>query len=157
VNSKAKGRRHSRAIALQILYQMDQNDLTPEEALPLYYALLDEEDDPDVKAPPTLRPFAERIVKGVFLHLADIDRMIASASDNWRLERMSIVDRNILRLALFEMLHCPDIPPKVSINEAIDLGKAFGSADSGSFINGILDHFLSRIASQEVDTKTSSA
>lgn len=157
MNSKAKGRRQSRAIALQILYQMDQNDLTPEEALPLFYALLEEVDDPDVKAPPTLRPFAERIVTGVFLHLSDIDRMIASASDNWRLERMSIVDRNILRLALFEMLHCPDIPPKVSINEAIDLGKAFGSADSGSFINGILDHFLSSMSSQEVDTGTSSA
>ncbi len=157
MTSKAKGRRHSRAIALQILYQMDQNDISPEEAIPLFYSLAEGEDDPEVKAPIAFRPFAERIVRGVFLHLSDIDRMIASASDNWRLERMSIVDRNILRLGLFEMLHCPDIPPKVSINEAIDLGKAYGSADSGSFINGILDHFLSRIASQEVDAETSTA
>lgn len=157
MNSKAKARRHSRAIALQILYQMDQNGIAPEEAIPLFYSLAEGEADPEVKAPPGLRPFAERIVRGVFLHLADIDRMIASASDNWRLERMSIVDRNILRLGLFEMLHCPDIPPKVSVNEAIDLGKAYGTADSGAFINGILDRFLSRIAGQEVDAETPTA
>ena len=71
--------------------------------------------------------------------------MIVAASENWRLERMSIIDRNVLRIALFEMLYCPEIPPKVSINEAIDLGKTFGSPDSGAFINGILDHLLREV------------
>jgi len=62
---------------------------------------------------------------------------------------MSIVDRNILRIALFEMLYCPDVPPKVSINEAIDIGKKFGSEDSGAFINGVLDHILGNLRKAE--------
>ncbi len=73
------------------------------------------------------------------MHRAEIDGLIKRFSEHWRLERMSIVDRNILRLAVFELLNRPDIPAKVSINEAVDLGKKFGSEDSGSFINGILD------------------
>jgi len=71
--------------------------------------------------------------------------MLTAASEHWQLGRMSIVDRNILRIALFEMLYCPEVPPKVSINEAIDIGKRFGSEDSGSFINGVLDHILGRL------------
>lgn len=157
MKSKAKGRRISREIALQMLYQMDMTGTAPDEAVPLYYELVAVEDDPDVKAPPALRPFAETIARGVFQHRSEIDRMIVTASENWRLERMSVVDRNILRLALYEMLHCADIPPKVSINEAIDLGKSFGSADSGAFINGILDHFLPRITEEEMPLQTSSA
>lgn len=87
-------------------------------------------------------PFAEHLVNGVHFHRDQIDDMIAAASENWRLARMSIIDRNVLRIALFEMLYCLEIPPKVSINEAIDLGKTFGSPDSGAFINGILDRLL---------------
>jgi N utilization substance protein B len=83
--------------------------------------------------------FAERIVLGVLEHGREIDRLIERYSENWRLHRMNIVDRNILRMATFELLYCNEIPPKVTINEAIDLGKRYGSEDSGSFINGILD------------------
>jgi len=83
--------------------------------------------------------FFERIVFGVIEHCQDIDRLIAQYSENWRLDRMNLVDRNILRMATFELLYCEDIPPKVTMNEAIDLGKRYGSEDSGSFINGILD------------------
>ena len=133
-------RRRSREIALQVLYQMQMADLPPEEALGLYYQLFDE--DEKHRVPAEVRPFAEEIVRGVSLHRARIDEMITSASEHWRLARMSLVDRNILRIAVFEMLFCFDIPPKVSINEAIDLGKTFGSPDSGAFINGILDHIL---------------
>ena len=81
----------------------------------------------------------KRLVLGVLEHFSQLDRMIEQYSENWRLDRINLIDRNILRIALFELLYCEEIPPKVTINEAIDLGKRFGSEDSGSFINGILD------------------
>ena len=83
--------------------------------------------------------FAKRIVEGVFEHAREVDQLIERFSENWRLDRMTLVDRNILRMAIFELLYCSEIPPKVTLNEAIDLGKRYGSEDSGSFINGILD------------------
>jgi len=127
-------RRRSREIALQVLYQMDMTHAPPGEAIAVYFE--------NFEVPVQVRPFAEHLVQGVFTHRLDIDQLIGSASEHWRLERMSIVDRNVLRIALYEMLHCSDIPPKVSINEAIDLGKTFGSEDSSAFINGVLDHIL---------------
>ncbi len=81
----------------------------------------------------------ERLVLGVLEHRQKIDQLIEKYSENWRLDRMNIIDRAILRLAIFELLYCGEIPPKVTLNEAIELGKRFGSEDSGSFINGILD------------------
>jgi len=127
-------RRRSREMALQILYQMEVTDAPPSEAIRLYYECFD--------SPLELRPFCEDIVNGVYIHRREIDQLISSTSEHWRLERMSIVDRNILRLALFEMMHYRSIPPKVTLNEAIELGKMFGSSESGAFINGILDHLL---------------
>ena len=129
---------------------MDVTDDAPEEALALYYELLRGEDDDaeEVHASMQARPFAESLVQGVDSHRSEIDGLIVSASEHWRLERMSIVDRNILRIALYEMLYCADIPPKVSINEAIDLGKTFGTEESGAFINGILDHILPELHRQ---------
>lgn len=88
----------------------------------------------------------ERLVLGVLEHCQEIDRLIEKYSENWRLVRMNIVDRTILRMAIFELLYCEEIPPKVTLNEAIELGKRYGSEDSGSFINGILD----RIQNEEV-------
>lgn len=129
-------------MALQVLYEMEMAATPPEEAINLYYDLLAFDEELKFDVPMQVRPFGEQLIQGVDVKQADIDRLIASASEHWRLERMSVVDRNILRIALFEMLYCPDIPPKVSINEAVDLGKTFGSADSGAFINGILDHIL---------------
>jgi len=129
-------------MALQVLYQVEVSQTPADEAIHLYYEILGEGDDLKFHVSLPARPFAEQIIEGVSLRKSEIDELIASASEHWRLERMSIVDRNILRIALFEMLHCPDIPPKVSINEAVDLGKTFGSAESGAFINGILDHIL---------------
>jgi N utilization substance protein B len=124
-------------MALQTLYQMDISGMAPEEGLRLYYDHFD--------APLPARPFTEQLVLGVYDHQSELDQFITSAAENWRVERMAPVDRNILRMALYEMLFCADIPPKVSINEAIDLGKKFGSEDSGSFINGILDHLLLKL------------
>lgn len=140
-------RRRSREVALQILFQVEVTGGAPREAIDLYYEIL-ASNDPDEDLKPIsagARPFAEQLVEGVHIHRSEIDDLITSASENWRLERMPLVDRNVLRIALFEMLYCSDIPPKVSINEAVDLAKSFGSADSGAFINGILDKTLAEL------------
>ena len=79
------------------------------------------------------------------------DTVIEQFSSNWKLSRMSCVDRNVLRIAVFELLYCADIPPKVSINEAIDVGKRFGTEESGAFINGILDSIRLAMQNNSVD------
>ena len=99
--------------------------------------------------------FAERIVLGVLEHREEIDRLIERYSENWRLERMTPIDRNLLRMAIFEFLYCDEIPPKVTLNEAVDLGKRFGSEESGSFINGILDRLQKEKARKTLDLKSS--
>jgi N utilization substance protein B len=85
------------------------------------------------------RAFAEPLIRGVLEHREKIDAMIGKFAQNWSLKRMAAVDRNVLRLAVFEMLHRGDIPPVVSINEAVDIAKKFSTQDSGKFVNGILD------------------
>ena len=90
--------------------------------------------------PDDCRAFAELIVRGVAEHQKKIDRCIKKTAANWSLNRLTPVDRSILRAAVFELLHCPDIPYKVTLNEAIEMGKKFGSEKSGAFINGVLDH-----------------
>ena len=124
-------RRAAREAALKILFQFDFNPSDAEELIASFWR--------GHKASDRMRAFAEHLVWGVLEHRDEIDRLIGEAAENWRLERMSAVDRNVLRLATFEMLYLPDIPPQVSIDEAIELGKRFGSEDSGAFINGILD------------------
>ncbi len=138
-------RRKSREIALQMLYQLEMTGQPPHEVIDLYYQIVSGEDGKSADLAESVRPFAEQLVNGVYQHRDELDAMIIAASENWRLERMSIIDRNVLRIALFEMLYRPEIPPKVSINEAIDLGKTFGSPDSGAFINGILDRLLREV------------
>lgn len=145
MKARTSRRRRSREIALQVLYAMEMSDTPPQEAMELFYGLFDSEEDLPFDIPMDVRPFAEKLIMGVELHQNEIDRLITASSQHWRLYRMPVVDRNILRIALFEMLHCPDIPPKVSINEAVELGKIFGSEDSGAFINGILDHILPQL------------
>ena len=86
-----------------------------------------------------VQPLVRWLARGAYEHRGEVDSLIKRFSEHWRLERMPTVDRNILRLAIYELLYRPDIPAKVSINEAVDLGKKYGSEDSGSFINGILD------------------
>ncbi len=86
-----------------------------------------------------MRVFADPLIRGTIEHLAAIDSVIARHVRNWSLERMAAVDRNVLRLAVYEMLHRLDIPPVVSINEAVDIAKKFSTHESGRFVNGILD------------------
>jgi len=94
-------------------------------------------------------PFARDIVVGVCEKKTVIDDMIRLSSRNWRLERMSRVDRSVLRMAVFEMLFREDIPPKVSIDEAVELGKQYGNAESGGFINGVLDDIFNTLRGKD--------
>jgi len=124
-------RRKSREIALQVLYQTEVNPLDPQETLEAFRNHFAPSEE--------VRQFASRIVEGVSRHRKEIDRVIECHSEHWKLDRMDVVDRNILRMGVFEILYCDEIPRKVAINEAIELGKRFGSEESGAFINGILD------------------
>ena len=102
-------------------------------------------------SPRLLSDFVREQVHGISEHLAEVDRMVTSHAENWRLGRMSVVDRNILRLAVYELLFRDDIPPIVSINEAIDLSKKFGTDESGGFVNGILDSIYKAIKGKTPD------
>jgi N utilization substance protein B len=97
----------------------------------------------ELELPQDVRQFAAERVKGVSEHLEEIDAHILACSDHWRVERMAVVDRNILRLAIYELIYQTDVPERVIINEAIELGKRFGTEDSGAFINGVLDQIRS--------------
>ncbi|MCG6944187.1 MAG: transcription antitermination factor NusB [Deltaproteobacteria bacterium] len=140
-------RRRSREMAIQVLYQVDMARSDINEALRLFCE--------HFKAPDSIRDFAVELANGVDQYREEIDTLIRRFSEHWRLERMSAVDRNILRLAIFELLYRADIPAKVSINEAVDLGKKYGSEDSGSFINGILDRI--RVDLEEGTLKVATA
>ncbi len=125
-------RTRAREIALQMLYQADARDKEFEVSSDDFLAL-GSGGDTDIEA------FARTLVEGTLGARAEIDAIISAAAQNWHLRRMAIVDRNVLRIAVYEMLHLADIPAKVSINEAIEIGKRFSTQQSGSFINGILD------------------
>lgn len=116
---------------MQALYFFDMSQNDPRETLDLYCQ--------NFVPPEFAEPFFQKLVDGVIAHKTQIDTIVEQYSSNWKVSRMSCVDRNILRIAVYEMLFCKDIPLKVSINEAIDVGKKFGTDESGSFINGILD------------------
>lgn len=134
-------RRQAREFALLALYEADLREGPVDGALrDLWDASMDGEGLEGGKVPePEEIAFAERLCAGVQGRKAEIDALIESCSTNWRLSRMPVVDRNVLRLAAFELLGCEDIPPNVSINEAIELAKRFGTADSRAFVNGIVD------------------
>ena len=117
---------------MQFLYQFDLSGGSLEEALPLFW-----QTQPETNV--TGRQFAEELVRGVVERRAAIDEKIAQYTEHWDLPRIAAVDRNILRLAMYEMLYRDDIPPVVSINEAVDIAKKFSTHESGAFVNGILD------------------
>ncbi len=128
------GRSRAREAALQVLYQHDllSEGLSEEERR----AFLGER-----LAEPRLRAFAEQLVCGVLERQREIDALLQRVAQNWQLKRMAVVDRNALRLGAWEMLYS-DTPPKVAIDEAIELAKRFGGKQSGAFVNGILDTLL---------------
>ena len=124
-------RREGREAAIQYLYFRDLNAAPGQAETEAFWELR--------PATPSVRDFARPLIEGVILHQTAIDERIRAAAENYQLHRISAVDRNILRLALYEMFHRDDIPPVVSINEAIELAKKFGTEESGRFVNGILD------------------
>jgi len=129
-------RRKARELAIQILFYMEFAKGSTGE---LFDAICD-----NFKPSKAIRAFSKKLVYGVRENIEYLDKAIRRASKNWRLERMSVVDRSILRLGAFEILFMDEIPPKVAIDEAIELGKKYGAEESGAFINGILDNiFLS--------------
>jgi len=125
-------RRKAREYALQFLFQSDFGDKDHRKNN-LKQFLSDKEKDPEVKK------FASEIIDGTLSMLDEIDSVIKKAAENWVLERMAAVDRNILRFAVYELLQRKDIPPAVTINEAIEIAKKYSTLESASFINGILD------------------
>ena len=130
-------RRRSRELAIKILFHLEFSRDDPGIAFDLICNNFGASED--------VKPFSKELVSGVCVHLKEIDSLIGNSSKNWRLERIAKVDRSILRLAAYELLYRDDIPPKVSINEAVDLGKKFGTEESGAFINGILDKIYSTL------------
>jgi N utilization substance protein B len=162
-------RREARERAMQFLFQYDLNPAADlDEALERFWTGL-RTGEPETAAPgapaappgpPTaaeaaVRLFAEPLIRGTLEHREELDRIIQKHAKNWSLHRMAVVDRNLLRLAAYEMLYRPDIPPVVSINEAVDIAKKYSTDDSGKFVNGILDSLrkeLLRPARQPTET-----
>lgn len=128
-------RREARERALQALYQLEMSTTTPNEALAAAWSSEETARKPD----PEAQRFAQELVAGVVEHREEIDRLIEQHSHNWRLDRMNRIDRNVLRLGIFELKYRADIPKRVTLNEAVELGKAFGNEESSAFINGLLD------------------
>ena len=130
-------RRQSRELAIKVLFSLDYFKTDPGECFDLICNNFD--------APENIKLFSRDLVLGVSFCLEEIDQLIDKTSKNWRLERIGRVDRAILRLAIYEFLNRDEIPLKVSINEAVDLGKKFGGKESGAFINGLLDKIYNNI------------
>ncbi|MFO7172626.1 MAG: transcription antitermination factor NusB [Bacillota bacterium] len=133
-------RRRARELALQVLYQIDLVGTDLEEA----WRDALEREQPE----PAAREYAETLVRGVQACREELDREIARRSRDWPLERMAVVDRNILRIGLYELFHIPSVPPPVVANEAVELAKAYSTADSGRFVNGILGSVIKELAAQ---------
>jgi len=129
-------RRKARELALQMLYQHDLSGNLPDAIVETFEDLQ--------KSKANTREFATRIFRGTLDHLAEIDEMITAQADNWRLSRMAVVDRNIIRMSVYEFMHENDTPKLVIIDEAIEIAKKFGTQKSSQFINGILDGILKR-------------
>jgi N utilization substance protein B len=152
-------RRRSREIALQVLHVMDVSpELSADEALRRTFAHVldangqvtedDELDDGDGRGARFDRPLVERLVRGFEAHRAAIDEALAGLSRNWRVERMAVVERNIVRLALTELKFAPDdapVPVSVALNEAVELAKRYGTAEGAAFVNGLLDRAVTEL------------
>ena len=129
-------RTRSRELALQILYQVDVRKDNIDEFIADFWENQTASDDtPD----DSVMEFSTTLVNGTLKNLVQIDEYITSYAENWQLSRMAVIDRNIMRMGVFELLYLEDMPPKVAINEAVELAKKYGDTESGKFVNGILD------------------
>ena len=134
-------RRKGREIALKILYQREARSEELERSFGSYWA----QNPTDQET----RSFAERLAQGVTAHLEEIDALIVEAAQHWRLDRMFAIDRNLLRIGVFELVHELDTPPKVVINEAIEVAKRYGTQKSPHFVNGVLDGVKRKLEARE--------
>lgn len=126
-----KLKRQARELALQILFQTEFTTAVPYQD---FLELFEERTSKEVV------DYADELIRGVKARVKEIDAILQSASQHWKVERMSLVDRNVLRVAVFEMKYSTDpVKPSIAINEAVDIAKRFGSTESGSFVNGLLD------------------
>ncbi|HXI58414.1 MAG TPA: transcription antitermination factor NusB [Polyangia bacterium] len=145
-------RRRSREVALQIIHQMDSSpEMDADAALRVYFDNLfpdaSTSDWGEVSGPPPAleRPMIEELVRGFHTNRQELDEILTALSRNWRVERMSPVDRNVIRLALYELKYCETVPVNVAINEAIELAKRFGTTEGAAFVNGMLDRAVSEL------------
>jgi N utilization substance protein B len=130
-------RREGREAAVQFLYSLEQNPAPDASNFDLFWTVH--------QAGPGARQFAESLVHGVVARRAEIDRQLVKALDNWALDRLEVVDRNVLRLAVYEMFFCLETPPIVAINEAIEVARRLGTPDSPRFVNGVLDELKKQL------------
>jgi len=136
MTAPVRRRTRAREIAMQILFQFDLRGATYSDDLGKSAAELCADEG---KGEADVQEFALRLVEGTLAHREEIDKKLQAVARNWDLRRMANVDRNVLRMAMYELMHCTDVPPKVAINEAIELSKKYSTANSGGFVNGILD------------------
>jgi N utilization substance protein B len=129
-------RRKARELALQMLFQYDLSGNEPDMVVSTFEDLQ--------KAKPNIRDFAIRVFRGTIEKMPEIDEMITNQAENWRVSRMAVVDRNLIRMSIYEFLHENETPKLVIIDEAIEIAKKFGTLKSSQFINGILDGILKR-------------
>jgi N utilization substance protein B len=125
-----------------MLFQIDLTDVRPEDVFREFWS--------NREAGEGTRSFAERLVWGVHERRREMDRLIAGSAEHWRIDRMAVVDRNVLRMAVYEMITDRQTPPAIVIDEAIEVAKKFGSEESGGFINGVLDAIRRRIERGEI-------
>jgi N utilization substance protein B len=133
--AEANARRRARESALQMLYQWEVGRMSPGDTILSYWPALDEAEELAVE----YREFANGLVRGTVARVEEIDRLLGSRAQNWRVERMAVLDRAVLRLATYELLAEPDTPAKVIINEALELARAFSGEEAVPFVNGVLD------------------
>ena len=140
-------RRSARIVAVQSLYQIEMNRIPPVEALhtSMEEALGDNESGMDVTDADELLQYVQGLLSELVPKLPEIDAVLTNFLDGYQVERLSRVDREVLRLAVYEMLYRDDIPPKVALNEAIEVAKYFGSDESGKFVNGVLGKMIRRV------------
>ncbi|WP_270170469.1 transcription antitermination factor NusB [Paenibacillus sp. SYP-B4298] len=137
-------RRLAREIAIQSLYQMEMNEVAAEEAVNMLLQEAREENEIDAAAEDIkgIEEFVRQLVNGVAGNRQAIDDMLQQYLTGWQVDRLSRVDRQVLRLACYELVYTSDVPPKAIINEAIELAKLFGTDESGKFVNGVLGRLL---------------
>lgn len=134
-------RRSGREAALQMLFQLEASGERAPRVIELFWR--------SFEADPEGRPYADEIVSGLESRLGEVDKLITAASNNWRIERMSRVDRNLLRMSTWELLAKKDVPRAVVIDEAVELAKSYGTEDSSGFVNGILDRIANDLGRQD--------